>query len=173
MSRRRQRRQNRHETPEINITAFMNLMVVLIPFLLLTAAFNQLTILDLYLPQIGGPSVEQKTKLPELEVLLRGDSLTLQDRKHRKTYLQQVAQSDASEPFDYKGLQAELRQIKLQYPELSTITLLSEPGIPYERLIAVMDHVRAVNIAEGGTLKAFELFPDIALGDAPEPQKKR
>jgi len=172
MSRRRQRRLNRHETPEINITAFMNLMVVLIPFLLLTAAFNQLTILDLYLPQIGAPAVEEKTQLPELEVLLRADSLILQDRKQRKTYLRQTAQPELESPFDYRQLQTELQQIKRQYPALSTITLLSEPGIPYERLIAVMDHVRAVNLPANGTLKSFELFPDIALGDAPEQKAK-
>ncbi|WP_210396037.1 ExbD/TolR family protein [Motiliproteus sediminis] len=171
MSRRRQRRQGRHETPEINITAFMNLMVVLIPFLLLTAAFNQLTILELYLPQVGAPGVEEKTKLPELEVILRADSLTLQDRKNRKTYhKQEVA---LKEDYDYHRLQASLQPIKRQYPQLSTITVLAEPGIPYERLIAVMDHIRAVNLTQDGQLSAFELFPDIALGDAPAQQGKR
>jgi biopolymer transport protein ExbD len=35
-----------HPAAELNITAFMNLMVVLVPFLLMTAVFSHITILD-------------------------------------------------------------------------------------------------------------------------------
>ena len=51
MSRRIQRR--KHPAAELNITAFMNLMVVLVPFLLMTAVFSHITILDLNLPPPG------------------------------------------------------------------------------------------------------------------------
>jgi len=40
-SRRGGRRQN-DDTAELNITAFMNLMVILVPFLLITAVFSRL-----------------------------------------------------------------------------------------------------------------------------------
>ena len=44
-------RKRRHaETPEMDITAFMNLMVVLVPFLLITAVFSRLAIIELNLP---------------------------------------------------------------------------------------------------------------------------
>ena len=48
ISRRRSRRNV--ETAELNITAFMNLMVILVPFLLITAVFSRLAILELNLP---------------------------------------------------------------------------------------------------------------------------
>ena len=51
MSVRNRVRRSHLETPELNITAFMNLMVVLVPFLLISAVFSQLTILELNLPQ--------------------------------------------------------------------------------------------------------------------------
>jgi biopolymer transport protein ExbD len=38
------------DTAELNITAFMNLMVILVPFLLITAVFSRLAILELNLP---------------------------------------------------------------------------------------------------------------------------
>ncbi|HSN50904.1 MAG TPA: biopolymer transporter ExbD, partial [Woeseiaceae bacterium] len=38
------------ETAELNITAFMNLMVILVPFLLITAVFSRLAVLELNLP---------------------------------------------------------------------------------------------------------------------------
>lgn len=33
------------ETPELDVTTFLNLMVVLIPFLLITAVFSRITIM--------------------------------------------------------------------------------------------------------------------------------
>ena len=48
--RRRAGRRNNTETAELNITAFMNLMVILVPFLLITAVFSRLAILELNLP---------------------------------------------------------------------------------------------------------------------------
>jgi len=47
-SRRRIRRQN--DPVELDITAFMNLMVILVPFLLITAVFSRMAILELNLP---------------------------------------------------------------------------------------------------------------------------
>ena len=49
------RRHRRKETAEMNITAFMNLMVILVPFLLITAVFSRLTILQLNLPGEATP----------------------------------------------------------------------------------------------------------------------
>lgn len=50
MSRRSGRRARTPESAELNITAFMNLMVILVPFLLITAVFTHLTVLDINLP---------------------------------------------------------------------------------------------------------------------------
>ena len=53
---------HRHkEVVELNITAFMNLMVVLVPFLLITAVFSQVAILDLNLPTDGSVSNKLST----------------------------------------------------------------------------------------------------------------
>ena len=46
------------ETAELNITAFMNLMVILVPFLLITAVFSRLAILELNLPGSSTEPVE-------------------------------------------------------------------------------------------------------------------
>ncbi|MEE9142428.1 MAG: biopolymer transporter ExbD, partial [Gammaproteobacteria bacterium] len=47
---RRSRHADRRDPAELNITAFMNLMVVLVPFLLITAVFSRMAVLELYLP---------------------------------------------------------------------------------------------------------------------------
>ena len=51
----RRAKRSREVNADLNITAFMNLMVVLVPFLLITAVFSQVSILNLNLPGTGAP----------------------------------------------------------------------------------------------------------------------
>ncbi|MFT5720852.1 MAG: biopolymer transport protein ExbD [Motiliproteus sp.] len=165
MSRRRcQRRHQRHQVPEINITAFLNLMVVLIPFLLLTTAFNQLTILELYLPATGAADEQRVPEgRPELEVIIRAATLVVNDR-NRGPYLSLEASNGR---FDYATMQRQLLTIKTRHPQLTHISLLAEPEVAYDQIIQVMDRVRQTRTAAGLTPRNIELFPDIVLGDAP------
>ena len=48
------------ETPELNITSFLNLMVVLIPFLLISAVFSRITIMELSVPTSAGGAISKK-----------------------------------------------------------------------------------------------------------------
>ena len=47
-------RRLRKEVPHLEITAFINLIVVLVPFLLSTAVFTRLAVMDLQLPVKDG-----------------------------------------------------------------------------------------------------------------------
>ncbi|RRJ84270.1 ExbD/TolR family protein [Aestuariirhabdus litorea] len=165
MRRRRLRRQQGE--PEINITAFLNLMVVLIPFLLMSAAFNQLTAFDLFLPTDSSAQATQtnEEEKVELAVLLRKEKLVL--NVHPRGQVAELPHSNEG-ALDIPGLQQQLRSLKAKYTDMTQITLLSEPDTRYETIIEVMDGVRAMSIEEAGSRYRIELFPDIALGDAPE-----
>jgi biopolymer transport protein ExbD len=154
-----------HEAPEIDVTAFMNLMVVLIPFLLLSASFNYLTMFELYLPVTGSEAAqEQRDKRPDLSVVLRSQRLELQVQGRGTVARVKYAESGL---LDTVRFQAELRKLKSRYPTVTQVTLLSEPEITYERIIEVMDSVRAMQVNSEGIGYRLELFPDIALGEAP------
>jgi hypothetical protein len=62
-----------------------------------------------------------------------------------------------------------LLRVKRQFPDKADATLLLEPEISYEVLVQVMDTVRvAQRVPEGGREQiAYELFPEISIGDAP------
>ena len=81
---RRWRKQHLSQPAEVNITAFMNLMVILVPFLLITAVFSRITILDLNLPVPGDPKQvskqDDKPKL-HLEVIVRENVVEIGDRE--------------------------------------------------------------------------------------------
>ena len=79
MKRRLRRRSHLHEPADINITAFMNLMVILVPFLLITAVFSRITILELNLPAAGN-SQSLEEQLFELEIIVRSHSIEVGDR---------------------------------------------------------------------------------------------
>ena len=78
-SRRGARRHN-VETAELNITAFMNLMVILVPFLLITAVFSRLAILELNLPGSSTEPADPQDLTFQLEVIVRTDKIEVGDR---------------------------------------------------------------------------------------------
>ena len=56
---------------ELDITSFMNLMIVLVPVLLLSLVFNQMRILQVQLPLLSSGALAKEQELPqklELEV---------------------------------------------------------------------------------------------------------
>lgn len=156
---------------ELNITAFMNLMVVLVPFLLMTAVFSQVSILNLNLPAGVSEVVETEEEPPKaLEVVIRLDRLDVLERN--SGLLKSIKNID--DQYNFLELNQFLQQVKA-HPEFNTdtgITLLMEMDTPYDALIQTMDAVRLVELEEkdldgdGNTIHG-ELFPNISMGDAP------
>ena len=150
---------------ELNITAFMNLMVILVPFLLITAVFSQVAILELSLPTSQAPGDEPPTPELQLEIVVRETSIDVGDRT--SGLLMRIDNGD--DGYDLAELGAYLARVKQQFPEKIDATLLLEPDISYQVLVNVMDTVRVYERAdtERETVAKLELFPEIAIGDAP------
>jgi biopolymer transport protein ExbD len=156
----RMRRARRQDVAELNITAFLNLMVVLVPFLLITAVFTQLTIKELNLPDSSQTPPPQDDVKQGLTVLIRDTGLTL--TKDGKT-VDNWPKDERG--YTYAGLTSRLAEIKNANPAEDRITLLLEPGINYDTLIQVMDAVHYLPAAREGVL--VDMFPQISVGDAP------
>jgi len=151
-----------HEAEELNITAFMNLMVILVPFLLITAVFSRMTVLELNLPALDAKQPEQEQVKLQLELVLREHSFDIQD-----TNLGLIKRFDRKDgDTRWNQFSDLLVEIKSRFPDEKSITLLLEPGIKYKTLINVMDHVRTADVVNGLSVETVELFPDISIGDA-------
>ena len=163
MNRRSRRRHNTEA--ELNITTFMNLMVVLVPFLLITAVFSQVSILELNLPPTSAhqQQEDEKKKPIVLELLIYQNRLELVDRQ---TGPLKIIPNRGSE-YDFDTMVTTLKAVKNRFPDLTEITLLLEANTPYEILVRSMDKVRLTEQLVNGTKIKAELFPDIAIGDAP------
>ena len=161
----RSRKRRHHETVELNITAFMNLMVILVPFLLITAVFSQVAILELNLPSSNSQLAADDALPMQLEVIVRPARLEVGERN--RGLLASLPMTDAGE-YDYVGLREQLKRVKAKYPDKVDASILLEPEIEYDVLVQVMDTVRLYEAVDAGAevLKA-ELFPEISIGDAP------
>ena len=151
------------ETAELNITAFMNLMVILVPFLLITAVFSRLAILELNLPGSSTEPAEQKELTFQLEVTVREGQIEVGDRNIGALGVY----PNGIDGYDYEALSKKLSEIKKSYPEKTDAAILLESEIAYDTLVQVMDRVRIAESIDGERIVREDLFPDISIGDAP------
>lgn len=148
---------------ELNITAFMNLMVILVPFLLITAVFSRITVLELNLPALDAKENQQNKIKLQLELVLRKNSFDIQDAN--LGVIKRFPRTN--EDTRWSKFTDILVEIKSRFPDENNITLLLEPGINYKTLITVMDHVRSADVVQFTAVETVELFPNISIGDAP------
>ena len=163
----RRRRGGRHhndDTAELNITAFMNLMVILVPFLLMTAVFSRLAILELNLPGSSTEPVDPQEQTFQLEIIVRKGKIEVGDRNQG---LLGIYPSNEEGEYDYEALSGKLSELKGKYPSKTDASILLESDISYDTVVQVMDRVRVAVEIEDEAIVRNELFPDISIGDAP------
>ena len=151
------------ETPELNITTFLNLMVALIPFLLISAVFSRITIMELSVPTSAGGTVLKKPNFA-IEVIVRKNGFEIANGSSVE-----AAIPKKEGEYDMELLSEMLIRIKAQYPEKEDATVLMEPEIEYDYLIRFMDAVRGTRrqLEESEEEQKIVLFPEISIGDAP------
>lgn len=159
---RRRRIRRPEKSTELSITAFMNLMVILVPFLLMTAIFSHMTVLELNLPNPEAGASKSKKAAFDLKILLRKSSMTV---LNGRSVVKKIPMHKGQHNFPF--LSKVLKQVKAKYQNKTAITILSEANIPYELLVATMDASRSFFTFKDGTIIEAELFPDISIGDAP------
>jgi len=157
-------RRLRKHAAHLEITAFINLIVVLVPFLLSTAVFTRLSVIDLTLPAQNTGALEHVTADNlQLEVVVRAEALEVGDRTGG--LIERIAATPTGP--DVRALGRLVQQLKTRFPDKLDATVLAEPNTSYDTLVQVMDAVRAGHMAQGDKVVRSELFPNISIGDAP------
>ncbi len=151
----------------IHIVALWNLMIILIPFLLLSAVFSRTAILNVYLPE--APSGEKKqektpdTHQPLLIISILKDGFVINDGEKVLAALPKV-----QDRHDFEKLSSLLLQLKGQIPHHEEIILLSEAAIRYETIIQTMDASRETVVERDGKKEVVSLFPNVSIGEVGE-----
>ena len=163
MARRHHYRRRANEPAELDMTTFLNLMVVLVPFLLITAVFSRITIVELSLPSsAGGPAPTDPSF--RMEVIVRGEGLEL---SNGTSVIATIPKRD--DEYDLEALSNMVMSLKRDHPNEDGASVLLEPNIEYDHLIQVMDAVRSVELpqVDDQEVTRVALFTDISIGDAP------
>jgi len=176
MKRHHHYRRIKPQPSELDMTTFLNLMVVLVPFLLITAVFSRITIVELNLPSASGAAAAEEARF-RLEVIVRDVGLELTNGKSTIAAIPKV-----EEEYDFATLTEMVTSLKRDHPDSSDASVLLEPEIEYDHLIQVMDAVRSTTLAqldpeaakraaalepEATTIPRVALFTNISIGDAP------
>ena len=141
----------------------MDVFTVLVVFLLITAVFTSITIMELSVPTGAGASASNKPNFT-IEVIVRKAGLEIANGSSVEAAIPKIG-----DKYDLKKLSEMLISLKAHYPEKEDSTVLMEPKIEYDQLIQVMDTVRGAEVRAKGSKEAEKivLFPKISIGDAP------
>jgi biopolymer transport protein ExbD len=160
MERVKKRCHKRREAADLDVTPFMNLMIVLVPVLLLSLVFTHTAVIDLNFPT-GESAGEVDPDLVHLEVVVHNDGMVVGDG--RGGAIKTLPATDGKH--DYEALTLVMQELKRRMPEKRDITILLEKDTDYQTLVSVMDRVRSYRTVQSLEVVNAELFPVISLGD--------
>ncbi|MFP5518690.1 MAG: ExbD/TolR family protein [Bdellovibrionia bacterium] len=132
----------RRKNIELNLVPVIDLMSVLITFLLITAVWTQVSMIQIGSSIYGKKSEDQPAPVPppKFELALR---LDVKPMGYVLTVGKQVISlpNTAEGAFDDAGLLAQLQRVKELYPDKQDAVIAVADEMPYENLIKAMDNV--------------------------------
>ncbi|HXN07376.1 MAG TPA: biopolymer transporter ExbD [Nitrospiria bacterium] len=151
-------KRRRTETDEaIHIVALWNLMLILIPFLLLSSAFSETTVLSIQIPSaspfsppLKSPNISDPAPKEPVRLMVTSGGFRLEQGSVKPIVLPMKSGS-----YDYAGLRAALFEMKKRNPDEDNITLSGASGVHYEVIVKTMDECRLAR------------FPGISIGEDP------
>jgi len=161
---------NRVRKPaEVMLVPMIDIFVVLVTFLLMTAVFSRITILQLDLPSANDGSAGAPPEF-RLEVIVRESGFELTNGQQLIAALPKI-----DGEYDWATLSQLTQQLKSEHPDVDDASVLMERTVKYDYLIQVMDAIRSVDLPVNGEpaagsivpTKRTQLFTNIAVGEAP------
>ena len=149
---------------ELLLVPMIDIFTVLVTFLLMTAVFSRITILQLDLPSAneGGAPTPPEFRL---EVIVRDTGFELTNGETLIAALPKV-----NGEYDFAQLAQLAQQLKSENPQVDDASVLMERQVRYDYLIQVMDAIRTAPESaadSAGGARKRQLFTNIAVGEAP------
>jgi len=136
-----QRRQIQQEgDDDLNITPVMNVFLILVPFLLLTAVFVNIAIVEFSLPSSNAAAREQSQQRKNTVVTILAITEKGFELKTKGQKFPFIEKKDGI--FDYQILIERLQEVKQKHAESEDIIIAPESTIKYDTIIQVMDRCR-------------------------------
>ncbi|MDX9730647.1 MAG: biopolymer transporter ExbD [Bdellovibrionales bacterium] len=170
-------------TFDLNLAPMLDIIVSIIPMLLLSIVFVEITMIETPIPQAVEQAVaaanEKNKDLVQVRMAVAPDKsvqITILDRGATKEY--NVAAAEKGVKADLDGLYSQVMNIKKEYPDVFRLELNPSDKVPLDEIVEVMDAVRTTRYVNGAktkvsfvdstTGKPVEtdlLFPEIIFGN--------
>jgi len=171
------------EVKDVNIMPLMNIIMLLIPFLIMSTEFIKIGLINVAAPKIGGaPSQadnQNKPKKKPLNLTVQGSEKGLTVMAYNQKMPQGCNLADLKNPgvkkfptikknennkHNYKELTKCLVKIKSQNLDEARLIIMADPEIPYHVIIKLMDASRESPDAKTITKKERDnLFPEVVI----------
>lgn len=157
---------------ELDITSFMNLMIVLVPVLLLSITFTQITVHEIKLPDLTGGLAASDEAQSQLEVVVGPEGFAVY-YPSKRSLIKQLPLIDTGYglAYDFETLSSVLQEVKSQIPERRDILVLADRNLEYQNLIGTMDAIKSYRTVLAASVVEVELFPIVSLGDNADANK--
>src|SRR5215472_3497313 len=137
---------------ELLLVPMIDIFTVLVTFLLMTAVFSRIAIMQIDLPSSVSPKPEEPKF--RLEVIVRQDGFVLSDGKQAIDTIPKLGGA-----YDLNALTEHVLAVKREHPTAEDASVLSEPRVPYDELIQVMDAIRSADLPTADALIAGAALP--------------
>lgn len=133
---------------DLDVTPFMNLFVVLVPYLVSMAVFTQITIIQFSLPPAASAetTINQEMKELDISIVITNKGFQIVGTGKKLDLIPKLKGS-----YQWLQLKTVLQAIKFEYPSQKSIVLVIEPDVLYDDIVKFMDICREAQ------------FPDIGL----------
>lgn len=164
MARFSNRRAREEEDTELNMVPIMNMFMVLIPFLLMSASFYHIKAVNTSIPIHGNaPAEESAAKEEKIKITvvleLKEDQIAISAMSDKldgdalaaleKNIPRPVGDISVAQVADF------LKSIKKRYPASDTLLLIPDGNVSYDEIIQAMDCARSY--------ESDALFPNVVL----------
>jgi biopolymer transport protein ExbD len=156
---------------ELLLVPMIDIFTVLVTFLLMTAVFSRITILQLDLPSSNAIDAGTPPAF-RLEVIVRHEGFEL---TNGTALIATIPKVDGE--YDFKSLTDMAVSLKREHPDANDASVLLERDVQYDYLIQSMDAIRTTEVVQPSDAAApgapvdvttrMELFGNIAVGEAP------
>jgi biopolymer transport protein ExbD len=166
MGRNSRKRRNIEEDTELNMVPIMNMFMVLIPFLLMSASFYHIKAINTSVPVHADTTSKRsaddlkKEKKITMVVELKTDEVRISalcaDLSSKDlAALEKVVLRSTGREIHFSEISGHLAKIKEQYPASDTMILIPDDSILYDDIVQAMDCARKT--------ETRDLFPNVVI----------
>ena len=160
-------------TFELNLAPMMDMLVSIIPFMLLSAIYMQIMLINVPLPEPVAKALAEDRALTQREVSIQVDmkpsigfAISVKDEKGKVT---EYTVPRAGSEYDYKALHGRLVTIKQQFPKVFRLELNPDETANYKSIVKVMDASHGMEATDPkikiDNAETPLLFPDVVLSN--------